>query len=199
MGTRQEEMQKLAKQYLEERFITNLPKILEDYKCHKELLYEQFVHILEDLRKKAEDLYTSGKKGKIQYIVISYLLSGVLTGKYDFKIDLFDEQFYLDEVELSDYWNYPYLFFCYEQDINQFEHYIRKRMIRIQKWEIQKIALQYFNDYLLLVIPLFREFVARIQKEQGFFWFSEEEDLQVSFGGYLDKGMILYGEKEQEK
>lgn len=199
MGTRQEEMQKMASSFFEKCFTKNIPSIFENYKINRDFLYQQFANKMKELFKKSNELYNSGQKGRVHYIVISYLLSGILTQNYDLKIDMYDEQFYLDEVEVSGYWSYHYFFSHFQNDVQQFEQYIRNRLVRVQSYEVQRIAFQYINDYLLLLIPLIREFVTQITMEEAFLQLEKAEDLQILFGGYLDKGMILYGDKEQKK
>ena len=88
-------------QYIRDKWVGNLIQIdinyEEKYEEIKESLKNQFQNICKEVLLQQEN----NEKGSIKYIYISFLRTNVLENNSNYRVDFYDEDWFLDKVESS--------------------------------------------------------------------------------------------------
>ena len=117
---------------------------------------------LQKLFQNAEELQQTGQKSEIYYVYISYLRSSLITGSYEIRVDLYGEDFWLDDNPITEYITIPYLFGFYKEDISEFQRLLKKEFIRFMPEEIEPVTQAYCEYYFSLVTKVFEDFYEQI-------------------------------------
>lgn len=127
-------------------------------------------------------------KGTIEYICISFLHTSLNTQEFDFRVDCYNENFYLDETECESYFSIPILFNL-QFDYSYFERELRKKYIRVMEYEIWDQVL-YFQRFRLGIGALLLKAIVSAVDYSKFAPFSANV-VHVLYGGFWDKTIEL--------
>lgn len=150
----------------------------------------------EDIFKKITLLQKEYNKGEIKYLYISYLRSSLLTKSYDFRIDFYDRNLYLDENPTYIYLSLDFIFYYYNDDILYFIEKLRKNFIRLQQYEIELIEEKYAFYYYKICAKFFFDLIKEIFHISNFCDMKKEKEIKVIFGEYMDRGILIYNYKQ---
>ena len=103
--------------------------------------WESLEVCLSKVAHQVKQLQEDGKKGMIQYVVFSYMSVSLPLNKIEIKIDLMDEDFYLDVQECTEYYSSEILQKRYIEDVRYLYREAEKRFIRIQFHELQEMEI----------------------------------------------------------
>lgn len=140
-----------------------------------------------------DQVKTCPKKGKIEYICISYLLSSLYTESFDFKIDFYNSDFYLDERECESYFSLPQCF-DYAGDFAFIKKTMQKKLIRVMDYEV------WTQVYLFQVSRLkaLKSLITTLVESMDFSLYASflSKTAQVIYGEYMGSGELImdYGQ-----
>jgi hypothetical protein len=195
---RVEEMTQFAKQCLAERFERNLNLIEKEYEEDSGSITKGFIGTFDRLCGRCAGLQKQGLKKKIKYINIFFLQSSVITKSYDMQISLFDENFYFDNAEISEYWRPLFIMKYFDEDIGYFSELMKKRLPRVQDYEIEELRLKYAHDYFIVAGKFCKEIIPQILPLPSFEKMQKEDGFKILFGGYMDYASVLYPEEKDK-
>jgi hypothetical protein len=151
------------------------------------------------LLKKTELLQKEHKKGEVQYFIISFLRCSIYLDKLQWRMDILDDQFYLDDQECEGYYLPVFIQGKYWEDLDFLLEKARDRFIRLQNYEWMEIKEQYTEFYVLFVLQMVDSLIEYIMEEIEENKISLSESFKVICGEYMDRGIILYEREKKEK
>lgn len=189
---RTEEIKQAAAEIIRDRLVKNINEINAYYEKHYAEIDKDFCDKLDALYEETAQLQNQGIKGKISFITISYLFSGVLTKNYQVEIALYDENAYMDKVDTNVYWNPTYITKYFEEDMKYMVGILKNKIVQLQDSEIQKLALTYIGEYYRIIGKFMVDNCEMFHEVENFDKLQTAEKLSVSYGGYLENGLEIY-------
>lgn len=191
---RTKRLEQIIGKYLPERYEKSKEHIREYYQTNNYQIHEELERIMHRgiLRCK------NGEK-RVKHIVISTLYSSILTKSYELQIAFLDERIYLDEAPVDEYWAPWFIFERIEEDLQYFRKMAASDIPRIKEYEMEPIRHTYVLNHHFLVLLLLRQVIPNIVENMFSQYDVLEEDAMLSFGRYMEKGVLLYqgGEKNE--
>lgn len=183
---------------MEPVFMGQLPELIKNYKNDEKEILGSLEDKTQEVFQKAERMQKSGARGSICTMSISYLQCSTLTGNYELRIDLYDQDFYLDSAECCTYWKPEFITRYLLKDVEYFKNAIRFKVPQIKTYEMQQFIDGYILNYVYLLEQFFRQILPRIlSKTKTLFQGVAENDMTVVFGEYMGKGIAVAGGKEE--
>lgn len=167
------------------------PKTIELFGAKREWVEAGFVKTIEGVKKNLQQAISAGKKGKIKYIQLSYLLSGAFSEEMLIRLDFYDKGYYRDVEEMSSYWDCSSLFPDAKEEYIRLKEWLEKRIIRIQSSELSqlKLGLMIFNYKILhSILPK----LVKAERVEGLLRLCCENEAYVLYGAYLDQAEVIH-------
>lgn len=178
--------------YVKNRWITKFDEIIKKYNGNKDFIEENIISKFDLLCNEAILLQEKELKGEIKYIYFSLLRTSILENKGEYRIDLYDENWFLDKEECSI--NIE-LDFIYEQLFNHIEELLdekEKYGRTIKEMDIEKIKLNETNIYHTLSIQFLSIIIKKLIEIPSYKEMKKKEDIIVSVGEYMDVTKRIY-------
>lgn len=197
MIDRKEEILKIGKDLLKQRFLDNKEIILQKYKNRKDIILKE---VLKKLRSYINEILVlqsdEEKSEKIKYISISFLRSSLITKTYDFVFSLHNKLFYADESYKYLYLNINFIFEYFEKDIKFFID--NNNNLHLQSYEIYYFQEEYIKGYYKIAFIIFKDVLKIILNEEIFKNLNKEDDYKVVFGEYMGEFSEIQMEDKDE-
>jgi len=178
---------------LAERLSKNIIAIETALQSAPEAYCLGFLAAMQDLLEQVAEAQKQGDKGSLQYISVSYLQSSLYTGSYQLRLDAYDERQFGDLTDTYVYWSPGFIFQHLDSDIVHFRKHIGEHVLRVQEPEIMCFVVRYSMHYYRIVQQLLTDLLIPMTQTLGI---AAEEDLDITFGGYMDEAIALT-EKEE--
>lgn len=188
----QEEINTFAKETFQELLKQSTKSILQELKQNTSSAKKEFLQAVDSVLTLGYQMQQRKEKEAIAFLYIFYLKSSLLTGTYEFQINLFDKRFYFDKQECYGFW-IPRLFVKYfEEDLTNFYEKARKHLIQFGYAGKQEVKLRYYDAYLAMIGQFIIKEGPELAKLSSFQKLEKEEDIRILFGGYMDRGIRVY-------
>lgn len=185
-----EESEKLIKV----RCAGSIQLAIEELGDRQDEIYGSLKEALAELFLKAADMQKRGERGEISYLGICYCLSGILTGNYGLRLELYDREFYLDRVECCVIWNPKFATRRLQEDIDWYSREIRRRVPRVKTYELQDYARKCMDCYMCLLLKLLRQLLPVLSREMSVGGcICRREGIDTFFGEYMGRCTRLSG------
>lgn len=131
------------------------------------------------------------------WLGICYLHTSCQTGSHEFRLALYDEEFYFDPAPVERYWRPSCFFECFEEDVESVMITLRRQFTRIWRYEeeaVRRICVEY---YYATVRQLCVDLAGEIMESKAFQRAGKAETFTAFFGRYQGEGEILWRMKEK--
>ncbi len=189
---RAEQLKVVAEHELQSRFTKEAEQIVSIIEKQSNKLIIELSETLEDLFTITGALQNKGVKGIVSYICFSHLYSNLLLENFEFRVDAYDEHFYLDDSEASVDWSFASLVQSFPRDIGMVETNIRKSMVRVQNYEIYEITKMYQQNYFIVVLQLLLKILPYSIELLSKTEVNLAEEVQFTFGPYMEEHLPFY-------
>lgn len=132
------------------------------------------------------------QKGAIQYLVVSFLRISLHQDNIIFRIEVFDDGFYLDRKEISRNYFPSFLQKRYSEDLSGLYKDAGRKFIRLQEYELLWIKEQYTHYYEAIVYRMIENLSRLIMWKVEESSISVTDDFKIIYGEFMDKAVILY-------
>lgn len=151
--------------------------------------------VLISVRKEQE----KNQKNDIQYLAFGFLISSLCMDKLEFRIDAFDDSFYLDKKETASSYIPEFLQSLYQNDLSQLYIEAGRKFVRMQ--EIEQFSIKkYYACYYEAVIYRMLENLSRLIMqhivESGI---GMTDDFKIICGKFMDKAVLYTKEKKEHE
>lgn len=176
---------------LSEIFVADTESLLSEVNKNLSILEKEFLSVIDNLCKKCCEEQNLGKKNDIKILHFCYLQSARLTRNYKLQVALYDQNFYLDQNEISTGWDIQFIMKYFEQEMEVYEKRARQKFKDYQYSQIQKARQKYFMLYFQLVGDVLQMFIPLIEKSAYFNKMRKKESFYISYGEYMLQGFDM--------
>lgn len=191
-------MDEFKTKYVEGRFYEESPKIYEMFENNKKSIIEELIFTFKEVCKKAINMQEQDLKNDIKYIYISYLRTSLMQNSGIYRIDFYDDKWFLDKEEC--FVNID-LSFIYEPLFNHASELQEKRKEygrTITEMDIEKIMLKEGDKYHRLGIKILESIVNDFVECDEYKEMKKNDEISILAGEYYDEAVLIY-ETSKEK
>lgn len=185
-------LQDLIKNHILPYVEQGITRIDERYKNDKEYIEGELIASFQQLCKRAITLQSHGKKGHIKYIYISFLRTSIMDNTCTYRLDAYDEKWFLDKEECYSLWTPNFIYDSLFNHMEKLEEKVKHYGRAITLMDIEKIKFFEAEKYHILTLEFVREILPRLLESSVFKDMEKAEDLCIIMGEYMDKGEVLY-------
>ena len=173
---------------LAERLSNNIAAIEKVCQESPEDCATAFIEAMQTLMERVTLAQTQADKGTLRYICMGFLQSGPYTGNYQIRFDAYDERLFGDLTKTYAYWSPNFIFRYMNDDMAHFRKHIGQHVLRLREHEIMAFFAQHVQHYYRIVQELVTELIKPIVASDP----SGEQELTLTFGGYMDQAVVLF-------
>ena len=184
-------LKEFEEKYVTDRYIDEFKKIIEKYKTDRESIRENLTLKFNSVCKEAMVLQEKELKGEIRYIYFSMLRTKLLENKGQWRIDLYDEKWFLDKEECGVNIDID---FIYEPLFNHMKELSEKKKEygrTIKEKDIEGIKLREANKYHGLVLNVIRDIMQSFLECESYKEMKKNRDIVIMAGEYMDIAFII--------
>ena len=188
-------LKEFQEKYVADRYKEELGKIIEKYNGDKESIKENLTLKFNYVCKKAISLQEKDLKGEIKYIYFSMLRTKILENKGQWRIDLYDEKWFLDKEECSIDID---LNFIYEPLFKHMEELSEKKkeyLRTIKEKDLEYIKLKEADKYHSLALNIIRGILQDFLECTSYKEMKKKEDIVIMAGEYMDAAIQINDKK----
>ena len=193
---RSEQIFALIKPLSQDRFEQSQRLIEEHCEKHGNEIAAEVISTFISAFGQAADLQRDEEKGAAQYLLLSHLYSGVWTGGYSIKLDVFDKRLYADPHEVDAYLELNWLHGFLAEDMAYFRKGLLKHIPSLKEYELEQIRYRYVHYYHAVALTLISEIIPALLRLPEFENLKVEPEFEILFGGYMDKAVVIWPEAE---
>jgi hypothetical protein len=185
-------LKEFEEKYVTDTYVDEFEKIIENYKTDRESIKEILISKFNSVCKEAILLQEKELKGEIRYIYFSMLRTRLLEDKGQWRIDLYDEKWFLDKEECQVYID---LDFIYEPLFNHMKELSGKKKEYdgiIKEKDIESIKLREANKYHVLALNVIRDIMQSFLECESYKEMKKKEDIVIMAGEYMDASITIY-------
>lgn len=184
-------LKEFQEKYVENRYKEESTKIIEKYNKDKDSIKENLTSKFISVCKEATLLQEKELKGEIMYIYFSILRTKLLENKGQWRIDLYDERWFLDKEECSIDID---LDFIYEPLFNHMKEISGKKkecLGIIKGKDIEAIKLKEANKYHSLALNIIKNTLEKFLECTSYKEMKRKEDIVIMAGEYMDEAIQI--------
>ena len=164
-----------------------LDKIRTDFNANQDAVKSSFADAFQEGLQKVESIQF--QKGKIKLIHISYLLSSLLLGRCEFRVDFYNNNIYLDKTETVFYWQVDFINQYIQADFDYFQSLLRTDFARVTDYEVHNISMDFGRLYLAAFTNFWTDIVSNLSLKKHAHLF--EDNVEIVYGGFQDISMNI--------
>ena len=189
---RMEELASLVSEPLQQRFLTDLDRIVLCMKDNVQVLSADLAKSLQKAFDAAVCWQTAAKKGPVAYVSFSLMQSNLLLEKYAFQIDAYDERFLVDDNEAASEWDFSILLQNLDADFDVIAATLRQSVIRVQEYELWELKKAYHLNYYATATGLLQGLLPLCLDALSLDGIDVMPEIQFTIGPYMEKQMPFY-------
>lgn len=187
-------LQDFIKDNVYQRWQYELNEIDKRYKQNKENIENELISAFELVCEKSLKLQNQGEKGDIKYIYISFLRTSIIDNKSFYRMDTYDENWFLDKKECFSLWNSDFIFASLFNHTKDLEHKKADYFGKITSMDIDRIKFLESTKYHVLAIEFIRNLILIFTENSKYKEMGKTHDICILAGEYMDQSEILYKE-----
>lgn len=193
-SNKEEILTEFQHKYVINAWINKFLEIDETYKSNKCDIEESLISTFNEICGQAIFLQEKQLKGEIKYIYFSLLRTSILENKGEYRIDFYDENWFLDKEECSINIDLSFIFnsiFNYKEELKEKKKEYGKN---ITDMDIENIILKEVDKYHILAVEFLKTMIEKFIKTSSYKEMKKAEDIAILAGEYMDVTQIIYPE-----
>lgn len=185
-------MAEFKTKYVEGRFEEEYPKIEEKINKNKEVIKENIISRFKEVCKKAKNMQEENLKNEIKYIYISYLRASLMQNSGKYRIDLYDDKWFLDREECSVDIDLSFIYeplFAHIEELKERKNQYGKT---ITEMDVDKIKLKEGDKYYKIGIKLLKTLVNDLVECDEYKAMKKRKEISIFAGEYRDETVVIY-------
>lgn len=188
-----EALKDFVEKYVKGRWQHEFVAIDEKFRENKASIENGLKAAFESLCNRVLTLQNQNAKGSIRYIYFSFLRTSIMEDNAFYRIDAYDEKWFLDKEECFAMWNADFIF------RNLFDHmkeiktktcdYARK----ISPIDIEEIKQCEALKYNTLTTEFIKEMIPMLIECKPYKEMAKAPDINILAGEFMDRSEVLYG------
>lgn len=185
-------LDEFKRKYVEGRFYEQSSKIYEYFEENKESIKKEILISFREGCKRALELQSSGTKQDIKFIYISYLRTSIMENKGIYRIDFFDERWFMDKEECSVDFDMDFVYeplFKHMEELNEKKSEYGRT---ITEMNIDKIKMKESERYNKIALNILDDMVEDFINIDEYKEMKKSDEIRIFAGEYMDKVRVLY-------
>lgn len=178
--------------YVEKRYEEEVPKIYDRFYGNKENIKDEIITKFNKVCTYAGELQDKELKGSIRYIYISFLRTSIIENKGIYRIDLYDNNWFLDKEECFIDIDLDFIYEGLFSYINELYEKKKEYKPNITDIDIERIKFDEANKYNTLTIKILKSMISDFFECTGYKNMKKDEDIMIFAGDYRDEAILLY-------
>lgn len=192
LKNRKEDILRFLQPYMEECFQKSCQLMQTDIEKHGTEIWFRLRDTLNEVLQVSEDAQTRQQKGPIQYLVISFLRSGIYMDKLTFYLESLDDSFYLDHQETARIFEMTFLQKQFMDDVSFLHKKVKEKFIRLQNYELLEIREEYAFFYYSIVFEMLKHLSELMVHEIERSNVKITDQFKILYGEYLETSTVVY-------
>ncbi|EES48178.1 hypothetical protein NE172_13885 [Clostridium botulinum] len=187
-------LKEFKEKYVRTRSLNEFKRIITVYSVNKDNVKENLISEFNSICEKAILLQENKLKGEIKYIYLSMMRTKILKNIGQWRVDLYDEKWFLDKEECA---GYMYFDFVYEELFNNMELLLEKKKEYgrvIKESDIYAIKQSEAEKYQSLVVKILKDILPSFLECRSFKEMKKNKDFVIAAGQYMDIAVKIYPE-----
>lgn len=191
-------LQEFKDKYVNNRFINEIPKINKKIEKNEKVIKNEILLNFNKVCENAKNLQNQNLKKEIKFIYISFLRTSLLENKGIWRIDLFDENWFLDKEECFINLDFSFIYEDLFDFIEELQEKKKEYGRSITEMDIEKIKLQEGDKYHNLIMRFFENKINELIECENFKEMNKHNELMIFTGEYMDEVELLYESSSEE-
>lgn len=187
-----EELNIFAKEFITERLERSTVRMREELKKNAAKIRKEYLNACEGLFQRCLKQQEKGEKAAIRFMYFFYLKSALLTGKHEIQINAYSNEGYMDSVETMKLWYPSFIMDIYEKDMQELDAAAKKKILHYGYPQYMELRERCFPIYISFVGKYLMTEIGNVTALEAFQKIQKEEDFEIIFGGYMDRGIRLF-------
>ncbi|MBY6915842.1 hypothetical protein FDB42_16140 [Clostridium botulinum] len=185
-------LEEFKTKYVDNIWVDNFIIIDEFYRNNKEDIDSELIKRFDSVCEECISMQNDNLKGQVTYIYFSLLRTSILEGKGEFRIDLYDENWFLDKQECSINIELDFLY----SSLFELKSNLKSRKIEygrtITDMDIEYIILDEADKYHILAVEFLKELVSKFIEIDSYKEMKKSSNIKIISGELMDSSEIIY-------
>lgn len=178
--------------HVKDRWQHDLIEIDQRYREQKGSIESGLFDTFHALCAQAARQQEQGEKGEICTIYFSFLRTSILENRAAYRLDAYDENWFLDRTECSVVWEADFIFAPLFRRMAELETVKSSYARKITSMDIERIKLMEAIKYHLLTVEFVRSMVPVLLECQGYCQMAKSPEICLFAGEFRDQAEVLY-------
>ncbi|OOM82376.1 hypothetical protein CLPUN_02540 [Clostridium puniceum] len=189
---KQELLTNFEEKYVTDKWVDKFLEVDEMYKSDKAAIEENLIITFEEVCKQTITLQEKQLKGGIKYIYISLLRTSILENKGEYRIDLYDENWFLDKEENSINIDLNFIYVPLFDFIKHLKEKKKEYGRNITDMDIENIMLREVYKFHVLAVEFLKDIVKKFIETSSYENMKKTKYITILAGEYMDEAEIIY-------
>jgi len=187
-------LREFEEKYVTDKWVDKFLEVDEMYKGDKAAIEENLSLSFDKVCKQAIVFQGKQLKGEIKYIYISLLRTSILENKGEYRIDLYDENWFLDKEETNINIDLNFIYVPLFDFIKELKEKKKEYGRTITDMDIENIMLREVYKFHVLALEFLKGLIENFIKISSYEEMEKAEDIRILAGEYMDEAEIIYPE-----
>lgn len=191
----QDFIEKQTEGWLEE----DVPVMQQKFPANQNQITESLSAVISKLCRQASRQQQTGSKGSAAYLCISFLRTNILDDRWQYRLDIYDEKFYLDRTECTGCWEIDFVWDYLKARLVQLNKAVRSGMYvnRVHPGNLSPVKLAMAQQYHQIAMVCTKLIIEEAITTPEYTRLRKVPNFKITMGEYLDKSMLLYEEQPE--
>lgn len=184
-------LKEFQEKYLQDSYKDNFDKIVQSYDADKKSIKEKLTSAFNMACKEAISLQEKKLKGEIMYIYFSMLRTQLIENKGHWRVDLYDEKWFLDKEECTVAIDFDFIYeplFSHMRELSE----KKKEYLRIIKEkDLEAIKLKEANNYHGIALNIIKAELQNFLESPAYIEMKKKKEIFIMAGEYMDAAIQI--------
>lgn len=185
-------VEKFYQDYIKNKWIEIFVELDKEYQKNLNVIINDVVRDFSKVCQRVIELQKRNEKEKVKYIYFSFLRTNILADNGDFRVDIYDENWFLDNKQCSGSIDMSFVFKYLFNFIEKIKKNSLENKISMSDIELEKIKLEESERYKILAIEYLKTIVLKMVEDEKYKQMIKDENIYIIAGEYMDECQLIY-------
>ena len=185
-------VEKFYQDYIKNKWIEIFVELDKEYQKNLNVIINDVVRDFSKVCQRVIELQKRNEKEKEKYIYFSFLRTNILADNGDFRVDIYDENWFLDNKQCSGSIDMSFVFKYLFNFIEEIKKNSLENKISMSDIELEKIKLEESERYKILAIEYLKTIVLKMVEDEKYKQMIKDENIYIIAGEYMDECQLIY-------
>ena len=185
-------VEKFYQDYIKNKWIEIFVELDKEYQKNLNVIINDVVRDFSKVCQRVIELQKRNEKEKVKYIYFSFLRTNILADNGDFRVDIYDENWFLDNKKCSGSIDMSFVFKYLFNFIEEIKKNSLENKISMSDIELEKIKLEESERYKIIAIEYLKTIVLKMVEDEKYKQMIKDENIYIIAGEYMDECQLIY-------